>query len=145
MGRRRLDHLGHHADDLRQWRGKVYGRPNPAFGVTYNGFVNGDTPSALGGTLAFSTAATAASDVGSTNVTASGLASSNYAITYAAGSLTIIPKATRRRTIAWSTPAGITYGTPLSGTQLNATVTRAGPALPGPALDPRADRRPGPC
>ena len=64
---------------------KVYGQPNPAFSVTYSGFVNGDTASSLGGTLAFSTAATSASDVGSYDVTASGLTSSNYAITYVDG------------------------------------------------------------
>ena len=44
---------------------EVYGQPVPGFSVTYNGLVNGDTASSLGGTLSCSTAATAASDVGS--------------------------------------------------------------------------------
>jgi hypothetical protein len=33
--------------------------------------------------------------------------------------------------ITWTTPAAITYGTPLSGTQLNATVTANGTSVPG--------------
>ena len=61
---------------------KVYGQSNPAFGVQYSGFVNGDTANSLGGILAFNTAATPASDVGSYDVTASGLSSNNYAIGY---------------------------------------------------------------
>jgi len=44
----------------------------------------------------------------------------NYSIVITSGTLTI-DKATQ--TIAWSDPAGITYGTALSGAQLNATVT----------------------
>ena len=110
---------------------KVYGQPNPAFSVSYNGLVNGDTAGSLGGTLSFSTAATSASDVGSYDVTASGMSASNYAITLDPGSLTVIPAA---QTIAWSTPADISYGTPLGAAQLNATVTGAGPAPPA-ALD----------
>ena len=107
---------------------KVYGQPNPAFSVSYNGLVNGDTASSLGGTLSFSTTATPASDVGSYDVTASGLSTTNYAITYVTGSLSVSPAA---QTIAWSTPADITYGTPLGASQLNATVTGTGPAPTG--------------
>jgi hypothetical protein len=107
---------------------KVYGQPNPAFGVTYSGFVGSDTAASLGGALTFSTAATSASDVDSYDVTAGGLSSSNYAITYAKGSLGITPA---DQTITWSTPADITYGTALGLAQLNATVTVAGPAPAG--------------
>ncbi len=42
---------------------KVYGAANPAFTVSYATLVNGDTPAALGGTLGFTTSATAASPV----------------------------------------------------------------------------------
>ena len=37
---------------------KAYGAANPAFSVAYGGFVNGDDPGDLGGTLAFATSAT---------------------------------------------------------------------------------------
>src|SRR5205807_1536514 len=68
---------------------KVYGQANPAFSVSYSGFVNGDTTSTLGGTLSFSTPATAASPVGTYAVMPSGLSSSNYTITFLSGTLTI--------------------------------------------------------
>ena len=45
------------------------------------------------GTLAFETAATAASDVGSYPVSVDGLSSDNYAITYVAGSLSVTAQA----------------------------------------------------
>jgi hypothetical protein len=73
------------ADD----KSKVYGAANPVFSVSYSGFVNGDGPSALGGTVAFGTAATAASPVGSYPVTPSGLTSANYVISFANGTLTV--------------------------------------------------------
>src|SRR5206468_1703731 len=40
---------------------KVYGSANPAFSVSYSGFVLSQDPSVLGGSLAFATAATASS------------------------------------------------------------------------------------
>jgi hypothetical protein len=71
--------------------GRVYGNANPAFTVRYSGFVPGEGPSVLGGTLAFSTDAAAVSDVGAYLITPAGLTSANYAITYAAGTLTVTP------------------------------------------------------
>jgi hypothetical protein len=70
---------------------KAYGDTNPSFAVGYSGFVLGDTSSALGGTLGFSTAATSASPVGTYPVTASGLTSANYAFTYNPANLTVTP------------------------------------------------------
>jgi hypothetical protein len=70
---------------------KVYGAANPAFGVLYQGFVLGQTASVLGGTLSFSTAATSASDVGSYPVSASGLTSSDYALSFVSGTLSATP------------------------------------------------------
>ena len=72
---------------------KIYGAANPTFTVSYMGFVNADTPAALGGTLTFTTSATAASHVGSYAITPSGLASSNYTITFVSGTLSITPAA----------------------------------------------------
>ncbi|WP_179145322.1 MBG domain-containing protein [Rhizobium sp. RU36D] len=60
-------------------------------GVSYSGFVNGETASVLGGTLTYGGTSQGASAAGSYGITASGLTSGNYAITYAPGTLTISP------------------------------------------------------
>ena len=73
------------ADD----KDKIYGETDPAFTVSYSGFVDGQDASVLEGTLAISRAA--GEDVGGYAITPSGLSSTNYAITYAAGTLTIKP------------------------------------------------------
>lgn len=73
-------------------KSRVYGDPNPAFTVTYTGFVGGDTPAVLSGTLSLTTAATAASSVGGYAITPSGLSSPNYAITFVPGTLTVTPR-----------------------------------------------------
>ena len=65
------------------------GAPDPAFGVTYSGFVAGDGPAVLGGTLAYTSTATAASGVGSYTINPSGLTALNYAIRYVGGTLTV--------------------------------------------------------
>lgn len=70
---------------------RLYGGADPAFGADYVGFVLGETPAALGGTLAISTTATSASDVGTYPITPSGFTSSNYTITYHDGTLTVNP------------------------------------------------------
>ena len=48
---------------------KVYGQANPPFNVTESGFVNGDTPNSLGGSLTFTTSATTSSSVGGYSIT----------------------------------------------------------------------------
>src|SRR5438105_4760306 len=68
---------------------KVYGQPNPSFAVSYAGFVLSQNSSALGGSLSFSTSATTASVVGAYSVTPSGLSSTNYAISFHDGTLTV--------------------------------------------------------
>jgi len=70
---------------------KVYGLPLPGFSVSYGGFVNGDTPASLGGKLIFSTTATQGSPVGMYAITPSGLTSSNYAISFVNGVLSVTP------------------------------------------------------
>ncbi len=70
---------------------KIAGAPNPAFAVSYSGFVNGDTPASLGGTPNFTTMATTNSAAGTYTVTPGGLTSSNYAITFLPGTLTVTP------------------------------------------------------
>jgi len=64
---------------------RVYGAADPAFTATFSGFVNGDTPSVLSGSLSFSTSDNAASPPGSYSIIPGGLTSANYSITYGNG------------------------------------------------------------
>ncbi len=105
------------------------GAPNPTFTARYSGFVNDDGPADLGGTLSFSTPATNASPAGTYSITPSGLTSSNYAITFVDGTLTVTDRDVPE--IIWPDPAPITYGTPLSSAQLNATASFNGQTIPG--------------
>lgn len=70
---------------------KIQGTPNPTFTVSYTGFVNGDTPASLTGSLSFSTTATTSSPVGTYPVSVSGVSSPNYSITFVDGELEIVP------------------------------------------------------
>ena len=67
------------------YNGLVY----TGFTVRYSGFVNGETPSVLGGSLTFSGAGTTAALPGTYTVTPGGLTSTNYAITFNNGTLNI--------------------------------------------------------
>ncbi|MBW4891691.1 cadherin-like beta sandwich domain-containing protein [Mucilaginibacter sp. HMF5004] len=71
--------------------GKVYGAVNPALGVTYTGFVNGDSNASLTTQPTAVTTAVTGSVVGTYPITVSGAAGSNYTITYTAGTLTVSP------------------------------------------------------
>jgi hypothetical protein len=104
---------------------RVYGAANPTFTATITGFVNGDSASVVTGSPALSTTATAASPVGSYPITPAlgTLAATNYTFGFVNGTLTITQAAP---VISWATPAPITYGTPLSSTQLDATSAVAG-------------------
>lgn len=64
---------------------KTLDSPNPPFTVTYSGFVNGDGPNSLIGTLVCTTTATTTSPVGSYPITCSGLSSPNYNISFSSG------------------------------------------------------------
>jgi len=88
-------------------KSKIAGTADPAFTVTYNGFVNGETSLALGGTLVFSRAP--GEGAGSYAINPSGLTSTNYAITFEAGALTI------------TAPANVIL--PLALTQTNVVIT----------------------
>ena len=73
--------------------GKVYN--GVAFsggnGVTYSGFVNGQTNTVLGGTLAYGGTAQGATAAGTYGIVPSGLTAANYAISYGTGTLTVSP------------------------------------------------------
>jgi len=68
---------------------RLFGLPNPIFTATYVGFVNGNTPASLTGSLACTTTATAPSPAGNYPITCSGQTSTNYSIRYVPGVLTV--------------------------------------------------------
>ena len=68
----------------------TYGDAVPGFTLSYEGFVGGETASVLGGTATFTHGYEQFSDVGTYTVTASGLTSENYEITYNQGTLNVI-------------------------------------------------------
>ncbi|UWX04288.1 MBG-2 domain-containing protein [Pseudoxanthomonas sp. NC8] len=68
---------------------RLVNAPNPPLTAIYAGFVGGETPANLKGTLSFSTSATVASPPGAYSVTPSGQTSSNYAIRYVDGVLRV--------------------------------------------------------
>ncbi|MFN6999314.1 MAG: MBG domain-containing protein, partial [Elioraea tepidiphila] len=70
---------------------RLYGAPNPAFTASFAGFVLGEGPDVLGGTLVIFTPATPTSPPGFYVITASGLTSTNYAISFVPGTLTVTP------------------------------------------------------
>jgi filamentous hemagglutinin family protein len=70
---------------------RTYGAANPDFSARFDGLVLGETPGDLGGGLAFATAATRRSGAGDYAVTAGGLRSGNYAISYVGGTLAVDP------------------------------------------------------
>jgi len=73
------------ADD----KSRPQGTPNPPFTATYGGFQAGETPAVLTGTLSLTTPATVSSPAGSYSITPFGQTSTNYAITYVNGTLTV--------------------------------------------------------
>ncbi len=70
-------------------KSKFLNAANPPLIATYSGFVLGQDPSALSGTLSCTTTATTNSSVGSYPINCSGQTSTNYAITYVLGTLSI--------------------------------------------------------
>ena len=81
----------------------IYGGAVPAITPTYSGFVLGQGPTNLTGTVICSTTATSASPVGSYPSSCSGATSTNYAITYVPG-VVAISKATSATTITSNLP-----------------------------------------
>ncbi|HJW25484.1 MAG TPA: MBG domain-containing protein [Rhodocyclaceae bacterium] len=62
---------------------------NGGNGMTYSGFVAGDSAASLGGTLAYGGSAQGAVNAGTYTLSASGLTSGNYDITYVNGTLAV--------------------------------------------------------
>jgi len=75
-------------------------------GVTYSGFENGETPAVLGGSLSYGGSSQGATNAGSYIITPLGQTSSNYAISYTNGTLTISPASTSVGAISTNNPCG---------------------------------------
>ena len=86
----------------------TYGDAAPEYTVSYDGFVNNETETVLGGTLDLACDYVQnQSGVGDYTITPSGLTSSNYDITFTAGTLTVSAKALEDAFIA--DIAAVTY------------------------------------
>jgi len=111
---------------------RAYNTANPTFTAAYSGFVNSDTSAVLSGAPSLTTTATTSSAAGSYPITAAvgTLKAANYSFSFVNGTLTVTQAAP---VITWSNPAAITYGTALSGTQLNASLSVAGSCTYTPA------------
>lgn len=70
---------------------RPYGAANPPLNVSYQGFVPGEGPSVLSGSLSVTTEATLVSPVAAYATTASGVSSPNYAINFVPGTLDVTP------------------------------------------------------
>lgn len=68
---------------------RVYHSSNPSLTITYTGFVNSETSSALSSLPSVTTSATTTSTVGSYSIVPSGAVGVNYSISYINGTLTI--------------------------------------------------------
>ena len=98
---------------------RAVGAPNPAFTATYAGFVNGDTPASLTGTLVCTTTAIATSPAGTYPITCSGQTSANYTITYVPAVLTV----TATGPILSLSPTSLTFSSAINATSAAQTVT----------------------
>ncbi len=101
---------------------RTTGLANPVFTGTITGVTNGDNI-----TAAFSCSANTSSPAGTYPITPTLLDPSdrqtNYTVSLVNGTLTVNPSAF---SVTWTNPAPITYGTPLSSNQLNATASVPG-------------------
>ncbi len=103
----------------------AFGGSVAPYTASITGFVNGDAPSVVTGAPSLSTIPATPTAAGTYPITAAQgtLAASNYSFTFVPGTLTITKI---NPTVTWANPAGIVYGTALSGTQLNATASVPG-------------------
>jgi Tol biopolymer transport system component len=111
-----------------------YGTSSPAITYTITGFVNGDTQaSSTTGEPTLTTTATATSSPGTYPIAASvgSLAATNYTFQFVSGTLTI---SQAMPSLTWTPSLAISYGTALSGTQLNATATIPGSFIYTPVV-----------
>jgi hypothetical protein len=91
----------------------------PAFTASYATFVNGDTPASLGGTLTFTTTASAASPAGDYPITPAGLTSPNYLITFVPGVLHLTNEPPVAVNDAYTTQWNTVLTVPAPGVKVN--------------------------
>jgi pimeloyl-ACP methyl ester carboxylesterase len=111
---------------------KQYSDAVPQLTAAFQGFVLGETPAVLGGTLSIATTATKTSAPGTYPIAIGGLSSPNYAIVFTGGTLTVTQEDARTlftAPAAASGPGSVT----LSSTVLDISATAAadGDADPG--------------
>ena len=110
---------------------KPFGAPLPPFSATAAGLVNGDSIASLGGVLTFATSAASTSPVGTYPLVPQGLSSPNYAVTFVAGTLTVVRAGTALAITASPNAAGfnqpVTYTAAIS-------VPAPGAGAPGGAV-----------
>src|SRR5262249_26856670 len=99
-------------------------------GVTSSGFVNGQNSSVLSGSITDGGNSQGAVNVGTYTIIPSGQTSSNYAITYVTGTLTITPPPIAVVLDALGTAANAA-GTTAPSTVINTTVLPSPASLPG--------------
>jgi filamentous hemagglutinin family protein len=130
------------ANDSKVYSGVAYSGGN---GVTYSGFVNGDTSAALGGALAYGGTSQGALNAGTYAITPSGYTNGlGYAFAYANGSLTITgepvpptpPTPTNNTTPESVTSSLTSTQNAVNGTQQGQSGTPGDPATPsmGPGV-----------
>jgi hypothetical protein len=90
-------------DDSKTYDGNAYDTNN---GVTYLGFVNGETNTVLTGSLTYGGTSQGATNAGSYTIVPSGLTSTNYAINYSNGTLTVNPATPTITAVSSENPAG---------------------------------------
>ncbi len=115
------------ADD----QSKVFGALDPSLTVTYTGFVGTETIADLAGSLSVSRTATENVGVHTNSITASGYTSTNYNITYQAGTFTITTRPITASGITVDEVSAVTYkGTAYTPTVVvkDGTTTLASPA-----------------
>ena len=101
---------------------RLYGQANPVFTGTLTGVTNGDNIAAAYGCSAATNSPAATYAIVPSPVDPNGRLV-NYAAVTNNGAFTVLPAAPL---LTWTNPAAITYGTPLSSSQLNATANVLG-------------------
>ena len=96
------------------------GETNPAFELTYEGFIKGEDKTVLLKLPIINTPATDNSAVGEYAIVVSGAEAQNYSIIHVNGTLKVLEGVP---TFTWQTPDPITYGTLLGDDQLRAEST----------------------
>jgi len=124
-------------------KSKTYGAANPAFTVTYSGFVNGDTEAALTAQATASSITTVSSGAGNYAIVPVGGSAANYNMAYTNGTLTVnkavltVTANNATRLFNTADPAfTMTYSDFVNGDTENSLTTKPVVTTPATALSP---------